>query len=117
MRGLRLVQGRCTVGSIRDANRRPRAPLAALIPPLHRAPSVTERLWKRNLASQVSPEAFDSRRPCSVMNARPSLLMGPRVSTTIGTTVYVLESSAYFECFLVAAFFVALPASIAVSAT
>src|SRR6218665_1339318 len=78
---------------------------------------MTDRLWKRNLASRVSPEAFDSRRPKSVMNARPSLLMGPRVSTAIGTTVYVLSSSAYFECFLVAAFSAALPASIAVSAT
>src|SRR6218665_231228 len=70
-----------------------------------------------NLASRVSPEAFDSRRPSLVMNARSSLLMGPRVSTPIGTTVYFLSSSAYFECFLVAAFSVALPASIAVSAT
>src|SRR6218665_3546406 len=44
MRGERLVQGRCTVGSIRDANRGPRAPLAALIPLLHQAPSsATER--------------------------------------------------------------------------
>src|SRR6218665_408834 len=51
------------------------------------------------------------------MSARPSLLMGPRVSTATGTTVYVLSSTAYFECFLVAAFFSALPASIAVSAT
>src|SRR6218665_1581705 len=79
--------------------------------------TVTERLWKRNLASRVSPEAFDSRRPSSVMNARPSLLIGPRVSTAIGTTVYVLSSYAYFECFLVAAFSAALPASIAVTAT
>src|SRR6218665_2383266 len=39
MRGQRLVQGRCTVGSIRDANHGPRTPLAALIPLLHRAPS------------------------------------------------------------------------------
>src|SRR6218665_1871243 len=38
MRGYRLVQGRCTVGSIRDANRSPCVPLAALIPLLHRAP-------------------------------------------------------------------------------
>src|SRR6218665_2304569 len=51
------------------------------------------------------------------MNARPSLLIGPRVSTAIGTTVYVLSSSAYFECFLFAAFSAGLPASIAVSAT
>ena len=35
----------------------------------------------------------------------------------IGTTVYVLSSSAYFECSLVAAFSAALPASIVVSAT
>src|SRR6218665_1388307 len=79
--------------------------------------TVTKRLRKRNLASRASPEAFDSRRAISVMNARPSLLMGPKVSTAIGTTVYVLSSSAYFECLLVAAFSAALPASIAVSAT
>src|SRR6218665_2441867 len=34
------VQGRCTVGSIRGANRGPHAPLAAIIPLLHRAPHV-----------------------------------------------------------------------------
>jgi len=33
-----LVQGRCTAGSTHNVNRGPRAPLAALIPLLHRAP-------------------------------------------------------------------------------
>src|SRR6218665_223881 len=36
---IQRFNGRCTVGSIRDANRGPGAPLAALIPLLHRAPS------------------------------------------------------------------------------
>src|SRR6218665_314290 len=69
-------------------------------------------LEEKSCLASVSRGTRQSATASSVMNARPSLLMGPRVSTAIGTTVYVLSSSAYFECFLVAAFSAALPASI-----
>jgi len=77
--------------------------------------TVTERFWNRNPVSRVSTEVFDSRQPSSVM--RPSLFIGPRVSMMTWTKMYLLSSSAYFECFLVAAYSDAPPASTAVSAT
>src|SRR5688572_4896168 len=51
------------------------------------------------------------------MKARPSLLMGPRVSTARGTKLYLCCRSKYLACFRAAAFSAAAPASAAVSAT
>src|SRR5688572_28261978 len=77
--------------------------------------TVTDRRWRMNPVSRVSPDIFVRRRPISEMKSRPSLLRGPRVSRATGTKVYLLCRSAYLACFLVAANSAALPASVAVS--
>src|SRR6218665_646348 len=67
------------------------------------------------LVSRASPVVLPNPLPVSVRKARPSLLIGPNVSTATGTTVYRLSSSEYFACFLVAAISAAPPAAAAVS--
>src|SRR6218665_3176256 len=54
MRGYRLVQGRCTVASIRNTKRGPRAPLAALIALLHRAPITDIMVFSRSCEAHIS---------------------------------------------------------------
>src|SRR5688572_19229414 len=77
--------------------------------------TVTDRRWRMNPVSRVSPDIFVRRRPISEMKSRPSLLRGPRGSRATGTKAYLLCRSAYLVCILVAANSAALPASVAVS--
>jgi len=69
----------------------------------------TDRRWKRKALSHWSVETWVMRLPKSLRNCSATLLIGPRVSTAIGTKVYVCASCRHLAVFLSAAAFSAPP--------
>ena len=69
----------------------------------------TDRRWKRKALSRWSVETWIMRLPKSLRNCSPTLFIGPRVSTAIGTKVYVCASCRYLAVFLSAAVSAAPP--------
>src|SRR6218665_908709 len=91
MRDERLVQGRYTVGSIRDANRGPRAPLAALIPLLHRALSAESLSFSSGSLPTRQVQMFDVAIPLVVeLVLSASYILPPSSSPASFVLVFLL---------------------------
>src|SRR6218665_2544917 len=63
----------------------------------------TDSRWNRKIVSLGSPDTPAPRRPSSSRNSRPSRLMGPNVSTAIGTNSWGAGKVAYLLRFRSAA--------------